>query len=224
MNILAIDAATPVLSISAYGPAGNVTLSIATGAQHAEKIVGAIDTAIGLAGFSARETELIACAEGPGSFTGLRLGYAAAKGLQLAANCRLFPIPTLPCYAESFHTWPGVVVSVIDAKKNRFYAQIFRRGDAVTDALDIGAAEIRSYVDQSERILITGPDAELFSEALENTIPDLDITVIPAGIDGISHIMAEFAKNKSGEYTDIVPDHAGPLYVRKSDAETNTKK
>jgi len=222
MNILAIDTITPVLAVTAKGPSGKITVAITDGGQHADKLVDAIDRAIALAGFSARETELVTCAEGPGSFTGLRLAWSAAKAISLAAECPLIPAPPLPCYAIPFADWPGAVVSVLDAKKNRFYAQVFRRGKSVTEALDMEEKGLMGFVDPSERILVTGPDAILFAEQLHSAIPGLDVTALPSGLSGISGELAEFAEIAFPGYTDGVPDHAGPIYVRKSDAETGT--
>ena len=152
---------------------------------------------------------------------GLRLAYAACKGIQLAASCTLRPVAPLPCYAHQASEWPGAVISVLDAKKNRFYAQVFRRGTPVTDALDVAAKDIMQFVDAAERILVVGPDAMLFSSTLADAVPSLDLTTLPSGTNGISDIMVIFAENENAHYNQEVPDHAGPVYVRKSDAETN---
>lgn len=222
MNILAIDSITPVLCVSAAGPAGTATLSVSSGKQHAENLLAVIERTLEVAGFTARETELAVCAEGPGSFTGLRLAYASVKAIQLAAGCPLFPVPPLPCYALSFPSWPGAVVSVLDAKKKRFYAQVFRRGTAVTGAMDIAESELMRYVDPAERILVTGPDALLFADLLALAVPGLDLCVVPSGERGIADKLIQFAEIHFPAYTGTIPDHAGPVYVRKSDAETNT--
>jgi tRNA threonylcarbamoyladenosine biosynthesis protein TsaB len=184
-------------------------------------MVGLIDQAISLAGFSPKETGIVACAEGPGSFTGLRLAFSAAKAIQLAAGCPLFPVPPLPLYAAAAESWPGVVISVLDAKKQRFYLQFFRRGEAVSEVLDIGAQEAALRVDPAERILVTGPDAVLFAEELAGSVPGLDLAVLPSGTEGIAAAMISFAEKRNAHYTNPVPDHAGPVYVRKSDAESN---
>lgn len=221
MNILAIDSITPSLSVTASGPRGKITITASSGGQHAENMVPIIDRAMSLAGFSPRETNLAVCAEGPGSFTGLRLAYATCKGIQLAANCPLRPVAPLPCYAHNATEWPGAVISVLDAKKNRFYAQVFRRGTPVTDALDVAAPDIMQYVDPAERILVVGPDATLFSSTLSDAVPGLDLSALPSGENGVSDIMVLFAETENAHYNQEVPDHAGPIYVRKSDAEAN---
>lgn len=221
MNIVAIDSITPALSVAASGPRGKAIVTVTESAQHAENMIALIEKAIDLAGFTAKETNLACCAEGPGSFTGLRLAYSAAKAIQLASNCGLFPIPPLELYAKAAGTFHGVVISAMDAKKQRFYVQFFRMGSKVTEPLDLAASECAAYVDPSERIAVTGPDADLFAEELTSILPNSDITSLPSGVEGISGAMISFAQNAYTDYTDPVPDHAGPVYVRKSDAESN---
>ncbi len=222
MNVLAIDSVTSVLSVTAIGPKGMATVALEDGPQHAESLLPLIGSAMETAGFTARETGIVACPEGPGSFTGLRIAYAACKGIALASGAQLVPVPTLGRYAESFNAWPGAVVSVLDAKKERFYAQVFRRGVPVTEPLDLAPADVMRYLDPAERILAVGPDAESFAEALSGTVPGLDLAWLAAGKGGISASIAKFAKDHAQEYTDRVLDQDGPVYVRKSDAETNT--
>jgi tRNA threonylcarbamoyladenosine biosynthesis protein TsaB len=220
MNILAVDTVTPILSVTAHGKAGVVTITIASLVQHAEHLVDAIESAISLAGFTPKETELVAVPEGPGSFTGLRIAYSAAKAIQLAASCPLYPVPTLDCYADGSENFKGLVVSVLDAKKGRFYVRLFRSGSPVTESLDLHASALRAYLDPEEKILVTGPDAILFAEEFTGLNPDISCTIETTGNNGISSVLAEFAKSGRTFYTQRIPDHAGPVYVRKSDAES----
>ena len=202
----------------------SATFAISDTGQHAQHILTLTDSVLSIAGFTAMETNLMLCLEGPGSFTGLRLAWSTAKAIQLASQCTLQAIPTLACYALGFSQWPGSVVSVIDAKKNRFYVQVFRRGINSTDSLDITPSELSKYIDNEERILITGPDAGLFSSLLEQEIPNLDISINNTGSTGISYKMLLFAEKNITDYTKKVNDYDGPIYVRKSDAEINTTK
>ena len=222
MNILAIDTITPNLTVTARGEKGSATISVASDTQHAERILEVIETALTLAFFSVRETNLVICAEGPGSFTGLRLAYSTAKAIQLAAGCDLATVPTLICFAHPYLSWPGAVISVLDAKKKRFYVQVFRNGVQATEPLDIAVSEVLQCIDPSERILITGPDALLFAGELAASVPGLDASAVPYGTYAIADVISAIAENRFPYYTENVPDHAGPLYVRKSDAETNT--
>lgn len=219
MNCIAIDTITGTLSVTAQGPSGIVTLSVEDGGQHAPALVGYIADAMDRAGFSAPETGMIAVHEGPGSFTGLRLAWAAAKALALASEGRIVSVPTLDAYALPYRSWPGAVVSVLDAKKNRFYVRVFRQGIPVTESMDISPGGIRRYLDLEETAIIVGPDAELFAEGLGHENSLLSITPFTGFKAGASRELLFLAQTRIGDYTRTVPDHAGPVYVRKSDAE-----
>ena len=217
MNILAIDALSPTLSIAAHGPKGLVTQSF-TGRNisHAEQLVPLIAAAVSAAGFTAEETELVLAPEGPGSFTGLRLGYAAAKALQLSSNCTFKPVPTLPCLASLYDAWDGNTAALIDAKRERFYIQLFHRGAAITEACDKTAEEMLPYFSQDEQWLITGYGTASFKTAIVNT--SARFYYIETAPLLFASAMIDYVQNKQN-LPATATDYAGPLYIRKSDAE-----
>lgn len=99
---------------------------------HAEAIVPMIERVVAKAGRSRTEISGIACTTGPGSFTGVRVGLAAAKGLALGLGVRLAGIPTLEALAASLlfddpssGTEDGRVLAVIDGPRGGFIAQAF---------------------------------------------------------------------------------------------------
>lgn len=220
MNLLAIDTVSQTVSVTADGPRGRCTISFASKIQHAETLLSLMDTALEQAGFTAGETGLVLCAEGPGSFTGLRIAFAAAKGVQLASDCPLVPVPTLTCYAEQFRAWKGSLLSVLDAKKKRFYVQLFSNGAPAGEVRDCSAEEAVESLDPSLPLIITGPDAGLFAASLGTVLNTGQFTVIPCGTDGISRTMVEIALRERTDYTGNRDDYSAPIYVRKSDAET----
>lgn len=221
MNILAIDSLTSTLSVSACSLDRSATVSYAGLGQHAERMIDLVARALDIVGIEPRAVQLVACPEGPGSFTGLRLAYAAAKGIQLAAGCPLLPIPTLELYAHGLADWPGAVVSVLDAKKERFYLQVFRRGEAATGPLDASETDCARLLDPEERVIVVGPDAQAFLERLRGSFPAIDAVALPAAPETAANALIARAKAAFACYTNPVPDHAGPVYVRKSDAETS---
>ncbi len=223
MNFLALDTVSQTLSVTADGPAGRCTVSLESKIQHAETLIPLMGTALEQAGFSAVETDIVLCAEGPGSFTGLRIAYAAAKGIRLAAGCPLVPIPTLQCYAEEFRTWPGKVLSVLDARKKRLYVQLFSGGEPISNPQDCTAEEVLANIVPDGPLLITGPDAALVTGFPGGTDNNAQYTILPFGQTGISRQMIEIALRRPEDYTEKTDDYAGPEYVRKSDAETSRR-
>lgn len=219
MNILAVDSCTDILSVSLDIDGKTLTYQQTGFSRHAEHIITAIDTVMQQGGIQPRELDLLLCPLGPGSFTGLRLSWAALRGIELAAQCPLVGIPVLDCWAYPWDHWPGAVISVMDAKRNHFYARFFRKGKPVSDAVDIGPEQSCTFLDPEERILITGPDAPLFRDQLCGANPLLDCVAAPPPSHGLSVLFIDFAKKYPSCYTQGMADHEGPLYVRKSDAE-----
>lgn len=223
MNMVAIDTVSGIVSVSAFGPAGRCTMTLESTVQHAETLTDLLEKTMATAGFTPPQTEQILCAEGPGSFTGLRIAYGAAKGLQLASKCPLVVIPTLFCYAYPLLSFKGTLISVMDAKKKRFYAQVFHHGTQDGEVRDCSPEEIFLEIDRDNPVLVTGPDADLFSSHADPVPCKSRILSIPSGKNGISSVMIEIALAGDSQYTSRVDDYAGPRYVRKSDAENARK-
>jgi len=220
VNILAVDSCTDILSVSLDLSGKTLTYQLSGFSRHAEQIIVAIDTVMQQAGISPCELDLLLCPLGPGSFTGLRLSWATLRGIELATQCPLVGIPVLDCWARQWDHWPGAVISVMDAKRNRFYARFFRKGNPMTEAIDIKPEHSVSFLDPEERILITGPHATLFMDQLSVAHPLLDCLVAPSPPHGLSILFIDFAKKNPSCYTKGMSNQEGPLYVRKSDAES----
>jgi tRNA threonylcarbamoyladenosine biosynthesis protein TsaB len=203
-----------------------------TGLHHAEHLAGAARELLAAAGMSVADVDVIACAGGPGSFTGLRIGMATAKGFAAARNVPFVAVPTLDIWADLYGYWPGVVVPVLDARKRRFYAAVYAGAEKLTADLDEDPESILERAQEAARIaaerlppgdprvvgshpiLICGPDAASFAAAA-----GADRVVVAPPSDTLpSHALARIA---GARYHDegAAPTGIGPSYVRKSDAE-----
>ncbi|GHV16004.1 tRNA (adenosine(37)-N6)-threonylcarbamoyltransferase complex dimerization subunit type 1 TsaB [Spirochaetia bacterium] len=224
MNILAIDTATSILSIAVSSPEGLRHFEVDAELRHSELLMDLTDMVMKTAGLEAADLELVACMRGPGSFTGLRIGFAAAKGMALALGIPLVSVPTLDCMAAPCAVWPGLVIPVIDAKKHRFFTALYRGGQRLTEYLDAEPEEIARAIKNAgqtpsaagkppEPVLLTGPDAPLLA-----AIPlwGDSLSIDPSYRAGHGKGLLEIAE-KQGIPQDA--DVSGPLYLRKSDAE-----
>jgi tRNA threonylcarbamoyladenosine biosynthesis protein TsaB len=146
MNILAIDTATSLLSVAVSSPRGILQFDADTGPRHSEILMEVIDHLVRSSGLEAKDLELAACMQGPGSFTGIRIGFAAAKGLALARGIPLIAVPTLDCIAAPAAVWPGLVIPAIDAKQKRFFTAVYRQNERLTDYMDADAGQIARAV------------------------------------------------------------------------------
>lgn len=215
MNVLAIDTSSDILAVALKTDSGWAEASLDLGLKHAERLMDLVDFCLSRAGLRPADLDLVACAGGPGSFTGLRIGMSTAKGLSLALKKPWVSVPTLDCLAWGLEHCPGAVLPVMDGKKGRFYTAFYSRGKRVSDYLDISLARIASLVDTYPETLITGPDAGLFEElAAERSGIQIDRRArMPA-----ARALAVLAMEKFAKEGPSAPDE-GPLYLRPSEAE-----
>lgn len=207
--------------ISAKNENIQATLTLDLGMKQSPKILPAIDYVLKEVELEAKDLDYTALCSGPGTFTGLRLGFSALKAIELAYNIPVFGFQTLEVYAEPFGKFNEPVISVIDAKKDQFFAAIYKNGKSLLDAEDTTAERIASKLKElvsDESIFVTGPDAGIFSEKLREIDNSLKLSYIENQIDVTKSLfrMAEKAiENKESP----MKDYDGPIYLRKSEAE-----
>ena len=93
--------------------------------SHAERLHIYIDEVLKKSNIGADQLDAIAISKGPGSYTGLRIGVSAAKGLCFALNKPLISIPTLEALAHQVKKCDGIIVTMLDARRMEVYAAIF---------------------------------------------------------------------------------------------------
>jgi tRNA threonylcarbamoyladenosine biosynthesis protein TsaB len=93
--------------------------------SHAERLHVYIKDVLKYAKVSAKDIDAVAISKGPGSYTGLRIGVSAAKGLCYALDIPLISIPTLESLAHQVTTNNGVIVSMLDARRLEVYSAVF---------------------------------------------------------------------------------------------------
>ena len=128
--LLALDTSTRQAGIALYsserGLLAETTWHSAN--RHTEELMPAIDHMLAQAGLSARDLTAVGVALGPGSFTGLRVGLAAAKGLALAHGLKLVGVPTLDFTAYPHRRQPLPAAALIPAGRGRLFWAIYAAG------------------------------------------------------------------------------------------------
>jgi tRNA threonylcarbamoyladenosine biosynthesis protein TsaB len=220
MNVLAIDCSTGVLAVALKSETGWAEASLDLGLRHAEQVMGLADFCLGRSGISRSELALVACARGPGSFTGLRIGMAASKGVAAGLGIPWISVPTLDALAWGLDCFSGAVAPIIDGKKGRVYSAVYLRGERVGDWLDVPLAKLAALLDTYPEALVTGPDAELFRPfAAERSGFRIDERAGAPAARAIALLgLRAFLREGPGS-----PDE-GPLYLRPSGAEEPASK
>ena len=223
MNILAFDTSTEILGIALKTDKSLYTITLNESLKHSEKLLPLAETLFHAAGIKAKNIDLVVCSKGPGSFTGLRIGMATAKGIAFALSVPFVSVPTLDFLAFNFSFFDGAVIPVIDAKRERYYTAIYEKGERKTDYLDAEYKEITGLANSYQKILITGPySSKLYNEIVNNKdMADKNIFMDPCSKDNKVSVCLELGIDL---YNKGITDSndSGPIYIRKSDAEEKT--
>ena len=219
MNILAFDTAGSFLSTALLSGKDFFEENRSSGLRHSEYLLPAVNRLIEKAGISFDALDLIVCSRGPGSFTGLRIGMSTAKGLSAGSGAPVVSVNNLDALAFGSGFFNGVVIPLIDARKNRFYTAVYRNGKPVTDYLDISAAEIAEYASEYTDVLFTGPGRDLLRTELEKNDVKIPAQLYYSEIEyGIGPVLINLGR-RLYEENGADADDSGPLYIRLSDAE-----
>jgi tRNA threonylcarbamoyladenosine biosynthesis protein TsaB len=125
--ILNIETSTKNCSVSIAKNGELLGLTELTDMQysHAEKLHPFIIETIAKAGVDTKEIDAIAVSKGPGSYTGLRIGVSAAKGLAFSFDIPLISVDTLASLASAIEVKEGMIVPMLDARRMEVYAAVF---------------------------------------------------------------------------------------------------
>ena len=174
------------------------------------------------------EVDAIAIASGPGSYTGLRIGSATAKGLGFALNKPLVEVPTLEGLAWNLWGTEKLVCPIMDARRNQVYTGVYAfeavgEGYELRTLLDGGARDIHTVIDwlneNGRDVIFLGDGVPVFAEAMKELL-QIPYHFAPAHMNRQrAASVATLGKEKfeQGIFEDAA-DHA-PEYLRLSQAE-----
>ena len=226
--ILTIDTTTSragVALLESHGSGEEATVRAARRAVvtvHSEALLEMIDAVLGEAGTRPHELAAIACAAGPGSFTGLRIGLATAKGLCLGLSKPLLLVPSLAALVARVRaTEETLVFACIDAFKGEVYIGRYRSAEGLSPVL-IGAEETLSPTRLCEELRARAAEGPvvLVGDGMVRW-PELRIAELTAIDEGppdpvdVGRLAA--LRWARGERDDLAS--ACPRYIRLSEAE-----
>ncbi len=220
MNILVSDTSTSILSIALRTDTSYEERMVNGNFAPSENLMGEIKSLLERAGITFKDLNLLVCTKGPGSFTGLRIAMAMMKGIALACDVPLVSVPTLSAIERTVSPlWKGPVLSIIDAKKKRFYYRLSENGEALTPDMDESTERIVEEVKAlGKTVLLTGPDAAVFYKKAKEADSSVAVILDPDTPRNLSSSLITLAEEIYAEKgADDIGE--GPVYIRRSDAE-----
>jgi len=224
MRILGIDSSSLVASVAIVED--GVTMAEYTAnfkKTHSQTLLPMIDEMVSLLGIELSTIDAIAVSGGPGSFTGLRIGSATAKGLGLALDKPLIHVPTLDATAYNLYGTSALICPIMDARRNQVYTGLYRFKEDFEivmeqDAMDMGEL-IEKLNSMGERVIFLGDGVPVYEAQIREKMT-APFSFAPAHVNrqrGASVAALGSVYYAEGK-TETAKDHK-PDYLRKSQAE-----
>lgn len=230
MRVLALDTSSIVASAAVVDEEkliGEITFNYKK--QHSTILLPLIDRLLSSLDMDIKDVDGIACASGPGSFTGLRIGAATAKGLCHGAGKPLIGVPTLDALAFNAACCSGIICPIIDALRDNVYTSLYRweRGglykfeDYMAVHIDELIEKLKGY---GSPVVFLGDGIFIQREKIERELGGNASFMPPnsnmARASSIAVLaMKRLKENKTDDYLTFAP-----FYLRKSQAEREYEK
>ena len=221
MLILAFETSAKAASVALHDGAKLLAESYQnTGLTHSQTLMVMAEDMLKQCGYTAKDVTHVAVAAGPGSFTGVRIGVAAAKGLAWGLQVPCCGVSTLEAMAKNMGIYAGIVCAVMDARRNQVYNALFRVENGnfsrITEDRAISLADLGAELSQMEGEVYLVGDGSLVAKAALG-----DRVIAPAEhrmhqrAAGVAMVAAEMIA--AGAICDA--ESMQPNYLRLSQAE-----
>ena len=227
MKILALDCSVGPASVAVIEN-GNILASsfINVKLTHSQTLLSMVENTLDFAKISLSDIDAFAINNGPGSFTGIRIGISAVKGLAAPTGKPCIEVSTLLCIANLFKNQNCTVCAVMDARCNQVYNAIFKvENGKVTRLCEDRAVMINEVIAEldniTDNIIIAGDGAELFREytkAKDNVIVANEPSKFQNAVG-----TAMVAEEKADSGQTVLANELSPFYLRLPQAERELK-
>ena len=221
MNIVALDTSGPAASCAVLRN-GEIAHSIFLnqGLTHSETIMPALDAAMRASGLTCADADCFAAVAGPGSFTGVRIGVCAVKGLAHAVDKPCARIDALEALAMNFYGFDGVACPILDARRGQVYGAAFSMKNGFPERLmEDAAIEIGAFLEllpKDRRLVFLGDGLRVHADFIRERMPEA--VLAPRNL---MHLRAEaacvLAANREDEWMEA--KLLTPIYLRAPQAE-----
>ena len=212
LYIAAIETSTRAASVAVSNGDKFTEITQDSKLTHSETLLPQFKEVLAMANVTREMIDAVAVSIGPGSFTGLRIGLAAAKALAYAWNIKIIGVPTL--HALAYHFPYSTVMPMIDAQKNRAYVQIFQKLQPVTDIEILSIDDAIAKAESFGEVIICGDVCHKIKSLPEN------VKVAPINMRmprAVNVALCGRDLLASGKIDNVM--NIEPMYIRRSEAE-----
>ena len=189
------------------------------GYSHAEKLHVFIEELLLESDQRYMDLQAVAVSQGPGSYTGLRIGISAAKGLCYALNIPMIALDTLAILAEQVQIGDGLIVPMIDARRMEVYSAVFNAQHKKVIETQAEIITTDSFKDYDETIYFIGDSTTKCREILtKQNFVFLKEVIYPSSKEMAKLSYQKFIKN---DFVDVA--YFEPLYLKDFIATTSKK-
>jgi tRNA threonylcarbamoyl adenosine modification protein YeaZ len=225
MRILALDSSGLVASVAVVEEDNLLAeYTVHYKKTHSQTLLPMLDEIVRMVELDLNTVDAIAVAAGPGSFTGLRIGSATAKGLAQALDKPIISVPTLEGLAYQFYGTSDVICPLMDARRNQTYTGLYRfvgeQMECIEPQCAVPIEEILQKVNElGQSVLFLGDGVAVFREAIGRLVT-VPYRFAPAHLSrqragAVGALAIELAKQGKLE---SAAEHK-PDYLRLSQAE-----
>lgn len=230
MLILAVDSSTPVAGVALVDENRVIIESFINYKKtHSETLLPTVDRIMRECDCNIKDIDALAITAGPGSFTGLRIGMAAIKGISLATHKPVVAVSTLDTLAGNIAGSNALVAALLDARKNELYCGFYEASGirpkrlkepmvCTPQTISSLALELADYK-QQDKIILLGDGYYRYSDYFDMELKDRLIPMPGHLMFPRAAVAGTLAVHKAqqGEFEDVY--QLRPYYIRLSEAE-----
>lgn len=220
MKVLALETSAKSVSAAVLdGGAVRASCFSCTGLTHSRTLMPMVEAMLKNAELTLDDMDAVAVAAGPGSFTGLRIGVSAAKGLAWAADKPCIGVSTLEAMAQNLAHMDALLICAMDARRNQVYNALFEAKNGalirLTDDRAIAVSELAGELaGQTRRMLVLGDGAVLCRDGL--AAAGIACELAPEALRWQNAVGVGLAAQHSER---VSAQQLAPVYLRMSQAE-----
>ena len=225
MNILAIDTASNVCSVAVGVESGVIfEKNINKGLTHSELLIPMIEKVVLNANIEKKDINMVVVANGPGSFTGIRIGVTVANTFGQVLGIPVVGITALDSLAIGVGSTPATICPIIDAKGKKVYTALYKHNGGLNKISDyklIDVEELNEYVktNENKKLIFTGDGVLCYKDYIDVNLTNIKYEFADDNnnFQKASNLIKYVLKDKA--LLEVKTNFVNPFYIKKSQAE-----